>query len=149
MLINLVKNALKFTRGGYVRVIASYDVDEEMFKASVVDNGTGIKDEDKAKLFSQFGKLKRTAAMNDEGIGMGLMICRNLVQLNSGTISVRSEGANLGSIFSFTMKMQLSKDSASDHISKELGGSLLIQKREGVNKKVLKKMSSEVRREQF
>ena len=121
-----------------------------MFKASVVDNGTGIKDEDKAKLFSQFGKLKRTAAMNDEGIGMGLMICRNLVQLNSGTISVRSEGVNQGSIFSFTMKMQLSKDSASNHISKELGGSLpSIQKREGVNKKVLKKMSSEVRREQF
>ena len=117
MLINLVKNALKFTRGGYVRIIASYDVDEEMFKASVVDNGTGIKDEDKAKLFSQFGKLKRTAAMNDEGIGMGLMICRNLVQLNSGTISVRSEGVNQGSIFSFTMKMQLSEDSDCDQIS--------------------------------
>ena len=47
-----------------------------MFKASIADNGKGIKLEDQAKLFNQFGKLMRTAAINNEGIGMGLMICR-------------------------------------------------------------------------
>ena len=38
---------------------------------------------------------------------MGLMICQNLVELNSGTIDVYSEGEDLGSVFSFTMKMKL------------------------------------------
>lgn len=83
-MINLVKNALKFTQGGWVRIIATYDESEQMFKASVADNGKGIKPEEKAQLFHQFGKLMRTAEMNKEGIGMGLMICRNLVHLNSG-----------------------------------------------------------------
>ena len=106
----MVKNALKFTRGGYVRLIAAYDTEEEMLKASVVDNGKGIRSEDMAKLFSKFGKLMRTAEMNSEGIGMGLMICRNLVHLNNGTISVHSEGEDKGSIFTFTMKMQLPKE---------------------------------------
>ena len=57
-------------------------------------------------LFKQFGKLRRTATMNSEGIGMGLMICRNLVQMNGGTISVHSDGIDKGSIFTFTMHME-------------------------------------------
>ena len=45
--------------------------------------------------------------MNSEGIGMGLMICQKLVSLNRGNISVQSDGENKGSVFSFTMNMQL------------------------------------------
>ena len=41
-----------------------------------------------------FGKLHRTAEMNSEGIGLGLMICQQLVSLNGGTIGVSSEGEN-------------------------------------------------------
>ena len=52
----------------------------------VKDSGKGISAEDKSKLFTQFGKLKRTAEMNSEGIGLGLMICKNLVELNKGSI---------------------------------------------------------------
>ena len=43
--------------------------------------------------------------MNSEGIGMGLMICKSLVEKNGGTIQVYSEGADKGSVFTFTMKM--------------------------------------------
>lgn len=46
------------------------------------------------KLFTMFGKLRRTAEMNNEGIGMGLMICQNLIKMNGGTISVHSDGEN-------------------------------------------------------
>ena len=58
-----------------------------------------------SKLFSLFGKLKRTAQQNSEGIGMGLMICKNLVEANRGILKVRSEGENCGSSFMFTMQM--------------------------------------------
>ena len=62
------------------------------------------------KLFSLFGKLKHTSEMNSEGIGMGLMICKNLVNINGGEIDVFSDGENEGAIFSFTMKMEVSND---------------------------------------
>ena len=57
-----------------------------MLLCQVVDDGKGIKSEDMHKLFQYFGKLKRTAALNSEGIGMGLMISQSLVKINLGTI---------------------------------------------------------------
>ena len=102
-MINLVKNALKFAVTGDVRIFVAYEEVEQLLKVQVVDNGKGIRSEDISKLFSYFGKLKRTADINSEGIGMGLMICQNLVRMNKGTISVHSNGENQGSVFSFTM----------------------------------------------
>lgn len=106
ILINLVKNAFKFTRKGSIRVIAAFDEIEEKLHIHVVDTGKGILENEMGQLFQQFGKLMRTANMNNEGIGMGLMICQNLVQMNEGTISVKSNGEDQGSAFSFTYKVK-------------------------------------------
>ena len=76
-----------------------------MLKVHVVDSGKGIRQEDISKLFTMFGKLHRTADLNSEGIGMGLMICQKLVDLNKGEIRVFSEGEDKGSTFTFTMSM--------------------------------------------
>ena len=65
-----------------------------MLKLHIIDNGKGIRKEDIDKLFKMFGKLRRTAEINNEGIGLGLMICENLVKMNHGTISVHSDGEN-------------------------------------------------------
>lgn len=92
ILINLVKNALKFTPVGIIKIIASYDEDQAKFNVHIVDNGKGIINEDLNMLFKMFGKLRRSAKMNHDGIGMGLMICQQLVQMNEGTIKVHSEG---------------------------------------------------------
>ena len=43
ILINLVKNALKFTPRGFVRIVSSYDEDTEMLKIHIVDNGKGVR----------------------------------------------------------------------------------------------------------
>ena len=80
ILINLTKNAFKFAQGGLVRIYMAYSRSEELLRVHVKDNGKGIKQEDIEKLFTMFGKLKRTADQNSEGIGMGLMICQNLVR---------------------------------------------------------------------
>ena len=110
ILINLVKNSFKFTKWGRIRVIASYDGVNEILKVHVVDTGKGIKAEEMPKLFTRFGKLLRTAEMNHEGLGMGLMVCENLVKMNDGEISAHSEGENRGSAFTFTMKMHKIKE---------------------------------------
>ncbi len=88
----------------------AFDASNDMLKVGVADDGKGIKVDEMNKLFSVFGKLRRTAEMNSEGIGMGLMICKNLVKMNHGTISASSEGENKGSIFYFTMRMKEKKE---------------------------------------
>ena len=107
ILINLTKNALKFSIRCSVRIIMAYDYTYQMLRVHIHDTGKGILEEDMPKLFSLFGKLKRTAEINSEGIGMGLMICQNLVKMNGGSIEVHSDGENKGSVFSFSMKMSL------------------------------------------
>ena len=77
-----------------------------MLKAHVLDTGKGIEKNEMSIIFNKFGKNLRTASMNSEGIGMGLMICTELVKLNSGSISVMSEGKEKGSVFTFSMKMR-------------------------------------------
>ena len=57
------------------------------------------------KIFSMFGKLDRTEDQNLEGIGMGLTICKKIVENNDGKIDVFSAGEDQGSTFMFSMKM--------------------------------------------
>ena len=94
----------------------TYDEYEQMLKVMVIDDGRGIKAEDIGKLFCMFGKLRRTAEINNEGIGMGLMICQSLVKMNHGTISAHSKGLNKGSIFSFTMHMKQALESEENSV---------------------------------
>lgn len=65
-----------------------------------------------------FGKLKETADMNVDGIGLGLMICKQLVEFNGGQISLTSEGIDMGAIVSFTFKATM-EDSEQDELESE------------------------------
>ena len=85
VLINLIKNALKFTEQlGSVTIVPFYDFNTEMLTVEVHDTGVGIAAEDFPQLFTRFGKLHRTAAMNSEGIGLGLTIVKNIVSQSGG-----------------------------------------------------------------
>ena len=106
VLINLVKNALKFTAGGEISIYASYDAQNELLKFSIVDTGLGIGKEEQKNLFSLFGQVERTAEVNPEGFGIGLIICKKLVENTGGTINFTSAGENLGATFNFTMQMK-------------------------------------------
>ena len=76
-----------------------------MISVYVLDDGIGIAPKDTDRLFSRFGKLHRTAELNNEGIGLGLTIVKQIVEASEGTIGVFSEGKGKGSMFYFTMKL--------------------------------------------
>ena len=80
VLINLVKNALKFTNKGSIKIKASYNMLLQSIVVHIEDTGAGIKKEDFHKLFTRFGKLERTASMNSEGIGLGLTIVQQILE---------------------------------------------------------------------
>ena len=76
MLINLVKNSSKFTTSGHIKIKYSYLYNKHKLIVHVEDTGKGIAEEDLPKLFTRFGKLQRTAAMNSGGLGLGLNIAK-------------------------------------------------------------------------
>ena len=97
-LSNLVGNALKFTpEGGTIRVRATEDGESVRF--SVSDDGPGIPEEHRQRIFDPYWQMKRTARM---GAGLGLPIARGIVESHGGRIWVESDGAN-GSTFLFTI----------------------------------------------
>ena len=107
VLINLVKNALKFTKEGQIIISAFYNYNKKSLVVSVLDTGVGITNEDMPRLFNKFGKLHRTAAMNSAGIGLGLTIVKQIVEQTGGSIKVSSAGPDCGSLFKFDMVMDV------------------------------------------
>ena len=71
----------------------------------IEDSGAGIAQEDIPKLFTRFGKLHRTAEMNSAGIGLGLLIVKQIVESCQGDIVAESEGVDKGCLFIFNMRM--------------------------------------------
>jgi len=104
--MNLMKNALKFTEKGMIKIRAYYEGPPTfMLIVDIIDTGVGIAAADMGALFSRFGKLHRTAAMNSDGIGLGLTIVKQIVESAQGKVTVASDGVDKGSTFSFSMMM--------------------------------------------
>ena len=76
ILMNLVKNAIKFTRKGLILIRVFFIFEESKLCIIVQDTGVGIQKSDINHVFTRFGKLHRTAHMNSEGIGLGLTIVK-------------------------------------------------------------------------
>lgn len=101
MLSNLISNAIKFTpEGGSVKLSASRW--DKMIQTTVSDNGIGIAGEDSVKLFSLNTSYSTPGTANEKGTGLGLLICKEFVERNGGTIRVESEKGK-GSRFIFTL----------------------------------------------
>jgi two-component system, sensor histidine kinase len=88
VLINLIGNSLKFTFKGSIIVsaIVYSEFDNNFLQIMVCDTGIGIKDEDRTKIFQMFGKLEATAKINTTGVGLGLSICKKIVEGLDGQI---------------------------------------------------------------
>jgi two-component system sensor histidine kinase/response regulator len=105
ILTNFVNNAVKFTERGEVRVTIDQlerTGEKVQLKFSVRDTGMGMTPEQSAKLFQPFTQADMSTTRKHGGTGLGLTICRRLVDLMGGRIWLESE-AGVGSTFSFTV----------------------------------------------
>lgn len=101
ILRNLVSNAIKFTpENGKVSIKAIQT--EEQLQVKVSDTGIGMKQEVMDKLFVVGQKVVYNGTANEKGTGLGLLLCKELVEKNGGSIHVYSEPEK-GSSFSFTL----------------------------------------------
>ena len=92
VVVNLLTNAIKYTKEGYVELKVSSVIKDDVCRLiiSVEDSGIGIKQENIAKLFTKFERIGVEKEMTIEGTGLGLAISKKLVDLMSGTIVVQS-----------------------------------------------------------
>ena len=97
-LANLLTNAAKYTdAGGTIRIEAAFE--GEQVRIGVRDNGIGVSEDDRGRLFSMFSQLQTALERSEGGLGIGLALTRGLVELHGGTISVQSAGRGQGSEF--------------------------------------------------
>ena len=89
----------------------------------VKDTGAGIAKEDISKLFNRFGKLQRTAKLNKDGIGLGLTIVKQIVEKSGGKVGVKSAGVGHGSLFFFTMNLEMAQQVESQEMKAGSGSS--------------------------
>ena len=103
ILINLVSNAVKFSRPGSEVRVSSCRVENDI-QFAVTDHGVGMRPEDIHGLFKPFRQMPPGQEMNKEGIGLGLAITKKLVELHGGTIWAESE-FGVGTTMSFRIPM--------------------------------------------
>ena len=95
---NLLNNAAKYTPpGGRIGLAAR--VADGFVEIEVCDNGIGIPDGMKSKIFDLFTQIENPVERAKEGLGIGLALVKKLVELHGGTISLESSGLNQGSRF--------------------------------------------------
>jgi signal transduction histidine kinase len=105
ILLNLLSNALKFTREGSITITARRLAKERLATLSVIDTGIGVAPADQERIFEDFRQLDNSPTRAYGGTGLGLSICRRLAQMLDGRISVESEMGK-GSTFTLTLPLQ-------------------------------------------
>jgi len=104
---NILSNAIKYTPPNGTIEIRS-EIQDNSIIISVKDNGMGFTEEEKDRIFKQFGKIERYGQGIDivsEGSGLGLYISKKIIELHGGKIWMESEGRNKGSTFYFSLPL--------------------------------------------
>jgi CheY-like chemotaxis protein/HPt (histidine-containing phosphotransfer) domain-containing protein len=115
VLINLIGNAVKFTDEGEVIVRAQRaDEGTPLLRIEVTDTGPGIPEEALPKLFQPFSQVDASLARRHSGTGLGLSLCRRLIEAMGGTIGVTSS-PGCGTTFRFTLPLQIAKAISAEH----------------------------------
>lgn len=103
VLLNLIGNAIKYTpQGGQIDISVTQLKDEPCAQVRIHDQGIGIPREQQARLFARFSRASNASAHGITGTGLGLFLCRELIERHGGRIWLESEEGK-GSTFSFML----------------------------------------------
>ncbi|RLC38804.1 hypothetical protein DRH27_01405 [Candidatus Falkowbacteria bacterium] len=108
VLQNILENAVKYTPE-FGKIKIALEAGEQFLKVRIKDNGVGIPEKDKTKLFSKFFRAENVMRMQTEGSGLGLFIAKNIVKKHGGEISVESKEGR-GTEFVFTLPLRKQKE---------------------------------------
>lgn len=118
VLLNLVSNAIKFTRDGLVRIEAEKLGDSDVVEFRIIDSGIGIEEDDLERIFDDFVTLDTTYAREYGGTGLGLGIAKRLIESLEGAIGAESEPGD-GSLFWFRLPLPILSHGSTELIEVE------------------------------
>ena len=122
VLINILNNAVKYTKKGFIKFIVRLEADKDdvvAIRFAVADSGIGIKEEDMPKLFNKFEKFDLKKNSNIEGTGLGLTIVKGYVELMGGQLEVDSV-YEMGTTFSVILDQKVvSFEKQESHMKEE------------------------------
>ena len=113
VLINLISNAIKYAHGEDITIKGEYD--NEYAIISVIDGGPGLSAEDLIHVFDRFYRSKKTSNVV-KGTGLGLFLCKAIIEAHNGKISVENRTDRSGAVFSFKLPLLEKNDSKSQVI---------------------------------
>jgi len=116
VMINLISNAVKFTRQGSVTIRAYRQDDTVQIK--VIDTGVGIAPENRDRVFEKFKQIGDTLTEKPQGTGLGLSICKQIIDYHDGQIWLESE-LGVGSVFSIALPVMPQDSSLTPLLSVE------------------------------
>lgn len=127
ILRNFISNSLKFTEQGEIRVRAELVGDGDRVAFSVIDTGIGIMEADQVHIFEEFSQIDHAIQRRVKGTGLGLPLCKKLVELLGGTVTVYSR-LGIGSTFTAVVPLIYASTGQPDE---DLTGSLLVKEDNG------------------
>lgn len=104
VLHNLIGNAVKYSPVDTSITIEYKTIDNNRLKISIHDNGIGIAEDDQHRIFERYYRVKDISNPTISGFGIGLYLCKEIIELHDGTIQVESSKSN-GTTFSFILPM--------------------------------------------
>jgi signal transduction histidine kinase len=110
VIVNLLSNAYKFSpQSTQVRVVAvpTEGLEKGFVRLAIIDQGRGVPLEMQAKIFERFRQTESADGRNQKGSGLGLSICKAIIEQHGGQIGVKSQDGN-GSTFWFTVPSSVS-----------------------------------------
>ena len=112
IILNLVSNAVKFTFEGSIEIVVEFiEKSDDRYEVAtkVIDSGIGMSEEQVSKVFVSFEQADKSTTRKFGGTGLGMAISKKLTELMGGYVRVKSK-EGVGSEFSFTIPMKVSKD---------------------------------------
>jgi len=128
ILTNLLSNAVKFTNKGNVSLrlsLVEENGESQRLRFTVEDTGIGIAVEKLEGIFDMFTQADEKTARKYGGTGLGLTVCKNLIELQNGEIGVKSRPGH-GTLFWFSLDFNLSKQAKEQHLVEAVAGKEIV-----------------------